>query len=125
VKSTPIADPQSGVPSTTNHKHWWNQANKLHGDNFPELLGRAKIVDRPEWCLVLKMFHHLLWHMGLILSIEEKLQFWALNARRSKSELVTTLTELKAISAPAAAGLRIMPKAGRSIPAAAGIPKML
>jgi hypothetical protein len=42
-----------------------------------------------------------------------------LNARRSKSELVTTLTELKAIKAPAAAGLRqfqsgIKPQAAES-----------
>jgi hypothetical protein len=47
------------------------------------------------------------------------------NLRRNKSEFVTTLTELNAINAPAAAGLRIIPKLGNSKPAATGIPNVL
>jgi hypothetical protein len=45
--------------------------------------------------------------------------------RRSNSALVTTLSELKAINAPAVAGLKATPSVGSNNPAATGIPSVL
>jgi hypothetical protein len=38
--------------------------NKFLDDNFTELQRRAKLLKFPDYYLVLKICHHLLWHIG-------------------------------------------------------------
>ncbi len=52
-----------GIPSLINHKLFWSRADKLQHNNSLNLK-RGKPSGCPDSCLVLKIIHPLLWHIG-------------------------------------------------------------
>src|SRR3989344_3311364 len=105
------------------------------------------VISREQLCLVSQCFWHLsarslvaypklhTWHTKIILLLHFScltttnypltIFFNFKDFLRNNKELLTTLTELKAIAPPAIMGLNNQPVNGYNTPAAIGIPKTL